>query len=342
MKTQVTRVSAFQTFSATSNANTGVAGGSLNLVCTSGDTRAEALAKLPSIRRNQITKIKTTKSLTEIVQIGTISYTPASNTRYAFYLDQFIDGELRTVLVDYTSDSTGTDAEIAAAILATINSAQAQGSIQVVATGSATPVTLTAQAGYPLFTIRTVTGVTYASAQTNINTALQAGAITNATPRVVTAVAHGLKTGDTVIFTLVAGAGAADVNGSNKRITYLTADTFSIDGTSNTGAVTVAAATCTKVAQASFGSPTMVEESMAANEIDFTALATSWYDAIDIEAQLEGEVSLFVRLWCASSLIASAYTPTTNYSQFTADMSAFKTSTAAGNVTAAAMFGIPG
>lgn len=341
MKTQTNRVSAFQTFSATSNANTGVSGGSLSLVCTSGDTLAEALAKLPSIRRNQITKIKTTKSKTEIVQIGTITYTPASNTRYAFYIDQVINGVTNTILVDYTSDSTGTDAEIAAAILANVNAAQASGAIQVVATGSATPVTLTAQTGYPLFTVRTVTGVTYASAQTNINAALQAGAITNATPRVVTAVAHGLKTGDTVTFASVAGAGNADVNGT-KRITYLTVDTFSIDGTSNTGAVTVASATCVKVAQASFGSPTMVEASMAANEIDFTALSTSWYDAIDIEAQLEGEVSLFVRLWCASSLIASPYTATTNYSQFTADMSAFKTSTAAGNVTAAAMFGIPG
>lgn len=341
MKTKVQRASAFQTFSATSNANTGVAGGAIALVATAGDTAALALPKLPTIRRSQITKLTTIKSKTEIVQIGTITYTAAASTRYAFAIDQMIAGVLQTTLVDYTSDSTGTDAEIAAAILANINAAQAQGSIQVIASGSATPVTLTAQAGYPLFTVRTITGVTYASAQTNINTALQAGAITNAAPRVVTAVAHGLNTGDTVTFAAVAGAGNADVNGT-KRITKTGADTFTIDGTTATGAVTVASATCVKVAQESFGTPTMVEEYMAANQIDFTALATSWYDAIDIEAELDGEVSLAVRLWCASCLIATANTPTTNYSRFTTDMTAFKTSTAADNVTAVAMFGIPG
>jgi len=341
MKTKTVRASAFQTFSATSNANTGVAGGSLTLTPTSGDTAALALNPLPSILRQNIRRITTTKSKTEIVQIGTISFTAANDTRYAFYIDQVINGVLNTQLVDYTSDSSGTAAEIASAISASVNAATSQGSLQITPSGSSSPVTLTALAGSPLFTIRAVTGVTYASAQTNIDTALQAGSISNAAPRVVTAVAHGLLTGDTVTFAGVTGTGAADVNGT-KRITKTGADTFTIDGTTATGTVAVTSATCTKVAQQSFGSPTQVEESLAAQGLDFTALATSWYDLIQIEAELENENQLSVLLWCASSLIASANTPTTNYSQFTADMSAFKTSTAAGNVTAAAMFGIPG
>ena len=341
MRTKTTRASAFQTFSATSNANTVVAGGSLSLTATAGDTAALALPKLPSILRNQIRRITTIKSRTEIVQIGTITYTAANSTRYAFFVDQLVNGVVNTQLVDYTSDATGTDAEIAAAILANINSATSQGSLQITATGSSSPVTLTALTGSPLFTIRPITGVTYASAQTNINAALQAGAITNAAPRAVTAVAHGLNTGDTVIFAGVTGTGAANVNGT-KRITKTGVDTFTIDGTTATGTVVVTAATCVEVAQASFGTPTQVEESLAAQGLDFTALATVWYDCIEIDVAQDDDNDLNVKLWCASHLIATANTPTTNYAQFTTDMSAFKTSTAAEAVTAVAMFGIPG
>lgn len=62
--------------------------------------------------------------------------------------------------------------------------------------------------------------------------ALTVSAITNANPAVATSTAHGLTTGDEILFT----SGWEDATDSVFKVTVLTANTFSIDGldTSNT------------------------------------------------------------------------------------------------------------
>jgi len=341
-KVQTKTIVAFNTFSATSNTNLGLdTGGRIAPVPTSGDTAAEALPRLPLMPRKTTSKIVVNKGRLETLSVQTLTFSAANSTVYSFKVSQMVDGALKVVSFNYTSDATATAGEIATAIVDTFNAQVAQGGIYVTASGSSSPVTLTAQAGYPLFTVYDASSnITVANALADINTALQAGSISNAAPRVVTAVAHGLLTGQTIIFGAVAGAGAATVNGIAWRITRTGADTFTLDGSTAGGAVTVASATGMLVAQAAYGDSTYVDADFAANGQTFAATSTAMYDSYDIV--VEGDTDVFTgRIWCNAFTKATPSTATTNYSQFVADVAAFQTATAAGNVTLAKMLGIP-
>lgn len=333
---------AFETFSATSNANLGLtSGGAILPVPTSGDTKGEALPRLPLMPRKGMNKIVTTKGRVETLNVQTGTVTAANSADYYFSVKQTVNGVDKIVNFFYTSDATGTQAEVVTAAVNTFNAQNAQNGIFVVATGSTT-IILTAQAGYPLFTVYNVSSnLSFASTMANINTALQAGSITNAAPRVVTAAAHGLVTGQAIEFALVAGAGAATVNGTQWRVTVLSASTFSLDGSTAGGAVTVASATGVLVAQEAYGSPSGVNADFSANAQSYSATTGQLYDSYDIVQEIAGETLFTARIWCNANLAASPSTATTNYSQFVADMVAFQTATPAGNVTIAKMLGIP-
>ena len=334
---------AFETFSATSNANLGLtSGGAILPVPTSGDTKGEALPRLPLMPRKVMNKIVTTKGRIETLNVQSLAITAANNAEYYFSVKQTVNGVDKIVNFFYVSDATGTQAEVTAAIIATFTAQLAQGGIYVTATGSTSPATLTANAGYPLFTIYNVSSnIVVTNGMANINTALQAGSITNAAPRVVTAAAHGLVTGQAIEFALVAGAGAATVNGTQWRVTVLSASTFSLDGSTAGGAVTVASATGVLVAQEAYGSPSGVNADFSANAQSYSATTGQLYDSYDIVQEIAGETLFTSRIWCNANLAASPSTATTNYSQFVADMVAFQTATPAGNVTIAKMLGIP-
>ena len=339
---QTRMVVAFETFADVSNVNLGLTtGGQIAPVPTSGDTAGEACPRLPLMSRRAITKVVTNKGKLEEanVQVGTV--TAANNFDYSFKVRQVVNGVVKIVNFFYTSDATGSQAEVVTAVINTFNAQNAQGGIFVTATGS-TSITLTGQAGYPLFDVYDVSGnLSFASGMANINTALQAGSISNATPRVVTAVAHGLLTGETIIFGSVAGTGAATVNGIAWRVTRTGADTFTLDGSTNAGAVTVLAATGTLVAQAAYGTSTQVDADFASNGQSYTAAATGLYDSYDIV--VEGETSVFTgRIWCNACLKASPSTATSRYSTFSADVVAFTTATPAStNISIGRMFGLP-
>ena len=340
-KVQSKTIVAFNTFSATALLNLGLnSSGQIAPVPTSGDTAGEACPRLPLMSRRAITKVVTNKGKLEEanVQVGTV--TAANNFDYSFKVRQVVNGIVKVVNFFYTSDATGSQAEVVTAVINTFNAQNAQGGIFVTATGS-TSITLTGQAGYPLFDVYDVSGnLSFASGMANINTALQAGSISNATPRVVTAVAHGLLTGETIIFGSVAGAGAATVNGIAWRVTRTGADTFTLDGSTNAGAVTVAAATGTLVAQEAYGTSTQVDADFAANGQTFTATTTALYDSYDIV--VEGDTDVFTgRIWCNACLKASPSTATTNYSTFTTDLTGFTTATVVGGVTIAKLLGLP-
>ena len=191
-------VVAFETFGS-SNVNLGLtASGQIAPVPTSGDTAGEGCPRLPLMSRRAMSKIVTNKGLLERVNIQTGTVTAANNYDYSFKVRQVVNGLVRIVNFFYTSDASGSQAEVVTAVVNTFNAQNAQGGIFVTATGS-TSITLTGQAGYPLFDVFDVSGnLSFASGMADINTALQAGSISNATPRVVTAVAHGLLTGETI------------------------------------------------------------------------------------------------------------------------------------------------
>jgi len=341
-KVNTKQIVAFETFSATSNTNLGLtAGGAIQPVPTSGDTKGEALSRLPLIPRLKTSKIVINKGKLETVNVQVGTVTAQNSTDYYFKVRQMVDGVFKIVNFFYTSDATATQAEIVTAIKNTFLAQVAQGGIFIDATGT-TSITLTGQAGYPLFDIYDVSSnIVFASGMGDINTALQAGSISNAAPRVVTAVAHGLLTGQTIIFTDVAGAGAATVNGINWRITRTGADTFTLDGSTAGGAVTVASATGTKVAQEAYGTPTLVDADFEANGQTYSATTGQVYDSYDIVSSPDADTEFTARIWCNAFLAASPNTATTNYSQFVADVAAYQTATAAGNVTLAKMLGIP-
>lgn len=224
--------------------------------------------------KGAVGKSRILKSLTEIVSIQTITYTPGNNTTYSFTISQDIynSGSPITKTISYTSDASGTDAEIATGLVTAVNNA----GFQVVASGSASPVTITGNAGYPAPKITAISNVTIASAQTTYTPSGTANvAITSviapggsaatdiagtSTVTVTTAAAHLLRPGDIVAIASVATmtltytdnvpfsatygktfSGAA--GGTFRVATVPTSTTFTLDGVTasgtNSGTITI-------------------------------------------------------------------------------------------------------
>ena len=111
--------------------------------------RVLGITGAPRLNYPSIASMVQTNYNAETLQIATVAYTVANNTTYSFSLKQIVNGNILHDTVTYTSDSNATAAEIAAAIS---NIVTARG-FKITPSGVASPVTLTAQAGYPVFTI---------------------------------------------------------------------------------------------------------------------------------------------------------------------------------------------
>lgn len=92
----------------------------------------------------------------EQLQSTTLVFSAANNTTYKFTLSQEVDGETKMQTFFYTSDANATASEICAAFVAQVNAS----SFKVTASGSGSPITLTAQAGYPIFKVTLVANFT--------------------------------------------------------------------------------------------------------------------------------------------------------------------------------------
>jgi len=92
----------------------------------------------------------------EQLQVTTLVFSAANNTTYKFTLSQEVDGETKMQTFFYTSDANASTAEICAAFVAQVNAS----SFKVTASGSGSPITLTAQAGYPIFKVTLVANFT--------------------------------------------------------------------------------------------------------------------------------------------------------------------------------------
>lgn len=153
------------------------------------------------------------KSLQEILQVRTYSFTAASNSIYSLIIEQVIskDNNKRPFTFSYDSTAGAVDTEIRDALVAGINASSAELTAAAAASNS---FTVTAKTGYATFTARNLTLLTEANSQatyapngtaadafTNViapdGTAATAIAGTNDVT-VTTAAAHLLRPGDVV------------------------------------------------------------------------------------------------------------------------------------------------
>lgn len=182
--------------------------------------------------------------LLEQAQISTVTYTPAANTTYSFYLRQPTYNEYgyKEATISVTTDATlYTDASIASRLTASIN---AVFGTAITVSGSASPLTLTGGTGYPVYTISAVSNVVIAAAQTTKapNATPGTALAGTTTVTVTTAAAHSLAIGNVVTITSATGFtftrnGVATVATiTNARIaTVPSSTTFTLDGVTGSG-----------------------------------------------------------------------------------------------------------
>lgn len=184
--------------------------------------------------------------------VKTVSYTAAASTLYVFdiYANVLVGTTIQNkrFRIKYESDATGADADIATGLTASINSYP---DLNVTVSGAATPLTLTGDAGYEVFTAVNISNTTIAA---NMGTTAIDSA-TNATPVVVTTDApHALVVGDTV--TISGMTTATALNGQTFRISVINgASSFTLEDSVAAGVEAAgSSAIATNVAQFSRGS----------------------------------------------------------------------------------------
>ena len=148
-----------------------------------------------------------------------MAFTAANNTTYSFRIKQTVSGVEKNSLITYTSDSTGSAAEIIAAITAQLTALQ----FDIVVSGSVSPMILSATSTNPLFTITDITNVattaamdtaygTGGAASTTAVYLVNTFAIAGTTTVTITSTAHGLSVG--MLISWVQGNGTGTLDGA--------------------------------------------------------------------------------------------------------------------------------
>lgn len=116
------------------------------------------------IKRGSFTK---TVAVAEVLQVSTVTYTYAANTVFSFQVSQLINGSTKSAVisVDTTSPGIRTDALVATYIKSQVTAL----GFKITPSGSASPVTLTAQAGFAKFEIKAISNVTIATTTAGVN-----------------------------------------------------------------------------------------------------------------------------------------------------------------------------
>lgn len=240
------------------------------------------------------------KSLVESRYAVEVAYSVANSTTYSFTLGQQVGDNYLTETFSYTSDATAADAEIAAGLVAQINASQ----LQIAASGAGTPLTITAAAGYPLFSVQNSDNVTITNAMaTYAPNGTPANAITsviapNGTPStaiagtgtvtVTTLADHLLVAGDVVTIAAVATMTLSylttegkvltgQAGGTFRVATVPSSTTFTLEGVTaagtNSGTITITSVNCcfvqTLAAQASI---------VAGTQLTIAGVATATLD----------------------------------------------------------------
>lgn len=257
-------------------------------------------------------------SLHETVQSYTLSWTLANSTNYSFIVTQKVDGILQTYTFYYTSQTTATNAQIAAAVTSTIGklvnfhlTASYTSGTSLTITAVASSSTVTAA---PLFTLTALEGFTVAGNMAGVAIASN----TTATPSVITSVGHGLVTGD--VITIVSADEAKLVSGTY-RVLYISANTYSLaskDGQTPLAGTSTTTATVTKVAQYARGSGQDLVNAGVTNASASYNYGTLTLDFQTAVTSATGDVARSqtntLVYYIQQSLVASPYTATTNAS----------------------------
>jgi hypothetical protein len=292
--------------------------GAANCVTASGLT---TITGLTPFHATDLQSFQIVKNLVATPQRWTYSIPLVNSGDVSFRIIQTVNGLIRDAVFTYKFAATASSSELKAAI-DTWYAAQGFSGSNTVSVGTPTTGVLVGSASNTNIQMTAITGLTVTYAMSGVpSAALQAGSITNAAPRVVTAAGHGLSTGQVVIFASVAGAGAATVNGIAWRVTVTGTNTFTLDGSTAAGAVTVASATATLVAQAGFGSIADVNADALLNGSTATATQTTYqYNCAQIRGTYpiatNGSLQIAdvfeATLWYPANLIASPFTEFTD------------------------------
>lgn len=219
-----------------------------------------------------------------------VAFTAANNTDYSFRIIQTVNGVQKSSLIFYTSDSTGTAAEIIAAISAQLTALN----FDVTVSGSSSPIIIKSTSTNPLFTIVGVSNITPTVAMDACTGAAGSGtgdyltaavtSIAGTTTVTVSSVAHGLSVGMNVTIALGNYTGGGTLNSSTSGGTFRvatvpTADTFTLSDCTKSGTITVGTTTTvTLVAQAARGTVA----SLTALGVDSTLLTSgNTYTSLD-------------------------------------------------------------
>ena len=164
--------------------------------------------------------------------------TIAANTTYSGVMQQVLSGETINFPFSYTTGASVPSAAnlylaIEAVIQAGINGGAVFGTVDSTASG----VEFTGSVDAPVIAFASST-----LTSTQTTTAITVSAVSNATPRVLTAAAHGL-TVDKLYNITIAGTSLGELNGRTYPCIPTTSGLISVIGTSATGAVTVVGAT---------------------------------------------------------------------------------------------------
>jgi hypothetical protein len=325
-------ITALETFSNTSNADTNIQNGVLAI-----DNNAANTPTPSPIVRSEIASIVTQKSLVETPSVIRISWTLANSTTYQF---QLIEPNGYTEYnFYYVSDASALDSEVGNAIANFVNATGV--ATATYSTGSS--IDLTAVAGKPLFTVQAMVGCTAASQMPQVNlTSIVAGVSPGTFEGTVVAASGTFVTGETVTIAGATGITFVDQFGNTTSGTVTariyrfnaTATNFKLSDITAIGTLS-GSPTITKVAQNSFGTAAQVTSEV--NRAGYTANALSNYDRIRITTKSDNVFDF----WLRASLVASPYTATTDLSVFYLDMGAFQSSTASNNVTSAKVLSLP-
>jgi hypothetical protein len=270
----------------------------------------------------------------ETATVKTVTFTAANSTNYMFTVNQLIPSldplRPQTFTFNYTSPASGTTN---ATITTAITTAFAKLSrFQLTASASSNVVTFTSVLGVNSynFTITAGINVTVASGMAAATNAAGSGvtflpnlitSIAGTTTVTVTSTAHALSSGMTVNITGYTGT----INGGTTwqgRISYASANSFTLDGALGAGGLAVNTATVTLVAQASKGQFADVNANPALNTGTAVAVATNQYAMLQIDYVLGSTDNIsFARttgththyVYIAQCLLASPFTLTTNY-----------------------------
>jgi hypothetical protein len=137
--------------------------GNLNIAVDSGT--------FPQMFVPQVDSFTKITGVAETSQTSTVTYAVANSTTYELVITQSINAPNQapaTYTASYTSDANATDAEIATNLVNQINAQTGETGIKVTASGAASPLTLTADAGFPFFTASAVSNVTIAAGVTGV------------------------------------------------------------------------------------------------------------------------------------------------------------------------------